>query len=119
MLKVPDHLTDMQVVLLSDILPTAWHACEMGEVHKGDVVAIWGAGPGTLDTGTHACSMLFGLCEYVTRPLKCRRSAAKDNPLKLKSMGCELRSFKLHGSALLDKLEWQTRQAVRFGKVPD
>ena len=35
----------VQVVLLSDILPTAWHACELGEVHAGDVVAIWGAGP--------------------------------------------------------------------------
>ncbi|KAK9798563.1 hypothetical protein WJX73_007560 [Symbiochloris irregularis] len=45
LLKVPDSLTDMQVVLLSDILPTAWHATEMGEVRKGDVVAIWGAGP--------------------------------------------------------------------------
>lgn len=36
----------MQVILLSDILPTAWHATEMGQVGKGDVVAIWGAGPG-------------------------------------------------------------------------
>lgn len=33
------------MILLSDILPTAWHACEMGEVGRGDRVAIWGAGP--------------------------------------------------------------------------
>ena len=33
-------------VLLSDILPTAWHANELGEVGPGDRVAIWGAGPG-------------------------------------------------------------------------
>ena len=46
LLKVPDALTDMQVILLSDILPTAWHANEMGQVGKGDTVAIWGAGPG-------------------------------------------------------------------------
>ena len=46
LLVVPDSLTDMQVILLSDILPTAWHANEMAEVRKGDVVAIWGAGPG-------------------------------------------------------------------------
>jgi hypothetical protein len=45
-LKVPPGLSDDQVVLLSDILPTAWHANEMGEVSKGDRVAIWGAGPG-------------------------------------------------------------------------
>ena len=37
----------MSVLLLSDILPTAWHATEMAEVQKGDRVAIWGAGPGT------------------------------------------------------------------------
>ena len=46
LLKVPEGMTDMQVILLSDILPTAWHATEMGQVGKGDKVAIWGAGPG-------------------------------------------------------------------------
>eukprot|EP00884_Botryococcus_braunii_P009260 jgi/Botrbrau1/18335/Bobra.0179s0062.1 len=44
-LKVPDDLSDEQVVLLSDILPTAWHANELAEVGEGDNVAIWGAGP--------------------------------------------------------------------------
>ncbi|EFN59413.1 hypothetical protein CHLNCDRAFT_8842, partial [Chlorella variabilis] len=44
-LKVPASLSDNQVVLLSDILPTAWHSCELGEVAEGDRVAIWGAGP--------------------------------------------------------------------------
>ena len=46
MLKVPEAMTDMSVLLLSDILPTAWHSTEMAEVQKGDRVAIWGAGPG-------------------------------------------------------------------------
>ena len=46
-LKVPEGMTDMSVLLLSDILPTAWHSTEMAEVQKGDRVAIWGAGPGT------------------------------------------------------------------------
>ncbi|KAK9840580.1 hypothetical protein WJX81_002855 [Elliptochloris bilobata] len=45
LLKVPDNLTDDEVVLLSDVLPTAWHACELGFVGDGDIVAIWGAGP--------------------------------------------------------------------------
>jgi threonine dehydrogenase-like Zn-dependent dehydrogenase len=45
-LKVPDGMDDLDAVLLTDILPTAWHATEMGEVGPGDVVAIWGAGPG-------------------------------------------------------------------------
>jgi hypothetical protein len=31
---------------LTDILPTAWHGTELGEVGPGDIVAIWGLGPG-------------------------------------------------------------------------
>lgn len=46
-IKVPpaSELPDEKVVLLSDILSTAWHANELGGVQKGDNVAIWGAGP--------------------------------------------------------------------------
>jgi len=44
-LKVPEGMPDEKVVLLSDILPTAWHGCEMGDVGPGRNVAIWGAGP--------------------------------------------------------------------------
>ena len=46
LIKVPSSLTDQQVLFLSDILCTAWHANELGEVKRGDVVAVWGAGPG-------------------------------------------------------------------------
>lgn len=45
LLKLPEHNNDDKYVLLSDILPTAWHANELGQVEKGDIVAIWGAGP--------------------------------------------------------------------------
>jgi threonine dehydrogenase-like Zn-dependent dehydrogenase len=38
-------LPDEKVLFLSDILPTAWHGTELAGVKKGDVVAIWGAGP--------------------------------------------------------------------------
>jgi threonine dehydrogenase-like Zn-dependent dehydrogenase len=44
-LKVPDHLSDEQVLFLTDILPTAYQAVESGGVQPGDVVAIWGCGP--------------------------------------------------------------------------
>lgn len=44
-LRVPDHVTDEQVLFLSDIFPTAWMAAENGRVSEGDVVAVWGAGP--------------------------------------------------------------------------
>ena len=45
-LKVPDHMSDDQVLLLSDVLCTSWHSTELGGVGEGDIVAIWGAGPG-------------------------------------------------------------------------
>ena len=46
LIKVPSDLSDNQVLFLSDILATGWHATELGNVHDGDSVAIWGAGPG-------------------------------------------------------------------------
>ncbi|KAH7277137.1 hypothetical protein KP509_39G035700 [Ceratopteris richardii] len=45
LLKVPEDMPDEKLLFLSDILPTAWHANELGEVGPGDNVAIWGAGP--------------------------------------------------------------------------
>ena len=44
-LKVPESLTDEQVLFLSDILPTGYMAAEMCDIKPGDVVAVWGAGP--------------------------------------------------------------------------
>jgi threonine dehydrogenase-like Zn-dependent dehydrogenase len=44
-LKVPDGLTDEQVLFLSDILPTGYMGAEMCDISPGDVVAVWGAGP--------------------------------------------------------------------------
>ena len=44
-LKVPDSLTDEQVLFLSDILPTAYMGADMCNIQRGDIVAIWGAGP--------------------------------------------------------------------------
>lgn len=36
---------DDRLILLSDVMCTAWHGCELGNVFPGSVVAIWGAGP--------------------------------------------------------------------------
>ena len=44
-LKVPDGLTDEQVLFLSDIFPTGYMGAEMCDIKPGDVVAVWGAGP--------------------------------------------------------------------------
>jgi len=44
-LKVPAHLTDEQVLFLSDIFPTGYMGAEMCDIKPGAVVAVWGAGP--------------------------------------------------------------------------
>jgi threonine dehydrogenase-like Zn-dependent dehydrogenase len=44
-LKVPDHLTDEQVLFLSDIFPTGYMAADNCNIEEGDTVAVWGAGP--------------------------------------------------------------------------
>lgn len=44
-LKVPSHLSDEQVLFLSDIFPTGYMAAENCNIEEGDTVAIWGAGP--------------------------------------------------------------------------
>jgi threonine dehydrogenase-like Zn-dependent dehydrogenase len=44
-IKVPDGMTDEQVLFLSDILPTGYMAAEACEIKPGSVVAVWGCGP--------------------------------------------------------------------------
>ena len=43
--RIPDGLTDEQVLFLGDILPTGWQAAAQCEIEPTDTVAIWGAGP--------------------------------------------------------------------------
>jgi threonine dehydrogenase-like Zn-dependent dehydrogenase len=44
-LKVPSHLSDEQVLFLSDILPTGYMAAEFCEITPDKVIAVWGCGP--------------------------------------------------------------------------
>jgi len=44
-LKIPDGLTDEQVLFLSDILPTGYMGAEMADIKPGSVIAVYGAGP--------------------------------------------------------------------------
>ncbi|MGI9041861.1 MAG: zinc-dependent alcohol dehydrogenase [Gemmatimonadales bacterium] len=44
-LKVPEGMTDEQVLFLSDIFPTGYMGAEMCNIKRGDIVAVWGAGP--------------------------------------------------------------------------
>jgi len=43
--KVPDSLSDEQVLFLGDIFPTGWQAAVQCDIHPTDTVAVWGAGP--------------------------------------------------------------------------
>lgn len=44
-IKVPDSLSDEQVLFLSDIFPTGYMAAENCNIHEGDTIAVWGCGP--------------------------------------------------------------------------
>jgi threonine dehydrogenase-like Zn-dependent dehydrogenase len=44
-IKVPDSLTDEQVLFLSDIFPTGYMAAENCNIQKGDTVLVFGCGP--------------------------------------------------------------------------
>jgi threonine dehydrogenase-like Zn-dependent dehydrogenase len=44
-IKVPDGMTDEQVLFLSDIFPTGYMAAEFCNLKGGETVAVWGAGP--------------------------------------------------------------------------
>src|SRR5258706_10103856 len=43
--KIPDGISDEQVLFLSDIFPTGYMAAENCGIQPGDTVAIWGCGP--------------------------------------------------------------------------
>jgi threonine dehydrogenase-like Zn-dependent dehydrogenase len=44
-IKVPETLTDEQVLFLGDIFPTGWQAAAQCDIEPTDTVAIWGCGP--------------------------------------------------------------------------
>lgn len=43
--KVPDNLSDEQVLFLTDIFPTGWSAIDWAQLKGGETVAIFGSGP--------------------------------------------------------------------------
>lgn len=52
--KVPDTLSDEEVLFLTDIFPTGYTGIDWGEVRGGETVAIFGAGPVGLMTAKSA-----------------------------------------------------------------
>jgi threonine dehydrogenase-like Zn-dependent dehydrogenase len=43
--KIPEGLTDEQVLFLGDIFPTGWQGAVQCDIQRDDTVAVWGAGP--------------------------------------------------------------------------
>lgn len=43
--KIPDGLSDEQVLFLGDIFPTGWQAAAQCDIQPTDTVAVWGCGP--------------------------------------------------------------------------
>jgi len=44
-LPIPDDVPDEKALYLSDIIPTAYHGCEIENVKQDSTVTIWGLGP--------------------------------------------------------------------------
>jgi S-(hydroxymethyl)glutathione dehydrogenase / alcohol dehydrogenase len=77
--KVPDGLTDEQVLFLTDIFSTGWAACEWGKIKKGDTVAIFGCGPVGImamkSAWLHGAGRVIGVDIYEYRLAKARETA--------------------------------------------
>ena len=44
-IKIPEHLSDEQVLFLTDIFPTGWQAAENAGIQGGETVVVFGCGP--------------------------------------------------------------------------
>ena len=56
-MKVPDGIPDEKLLFLTDIFPTGYMGAENCNIHPGDTVAIWGAGP-VAQFAIRSCFML-------------------------------------------------------------
>ena len=103
-LKVPDDLTDEQVLFLTDIFPTAYEAVENCAIQPGDTIANWGCGP----VGLFAikCAFMLGAEKVI----------AIDNVPERLQMAADAGALTLnfHDDAILPKLEEMTG-----GRGPD
>jgi threonine dehydrogenase-like Zn-dependent dehydrogenase len=59
-MKIPDDMSDEDVLFLGDILPTGYQGAEMGSIQGGDTVVVFGAGPVGLATARSAWLMGAG-----------------------------------------------------------
>jgi threonine dehydrogenase-like Zn-dependent dehydrogenase len=77
-IKIEDGIPDEQVLFLSDIFPTGYMGAEMCDIKRGDVVAVWGAGP--VGQFAMASAYLLGAERVIAidrYPYRLRRAAVK------------------------------------------
>jgi alcohol dehydrogenase len=78
--KIPDGLTDEQVVLLADIASTGFSGAESGKVRIGDTVAVFAQGPiglcATAGAKLMGASLIIGIDGDTTRLQMARRMGA-------------------------------------------
>jgi threonine dehydrogenase-like Zn-dependent dehydrogenase len=104
--KIPDALSDEQVLFLSDIFPTGYMAAENCGLQPGDVVAVWGCGP----VGLMAIRSAFLLGAE-------RVLAIDDVPARLEAarrLGAETVDFGTEDTDVVDRLKQLT-----YGLGPD
>jgi len=86
LLKLPSDVPDEKAIFLSDVLCTALHACEIGEVTEGKTVAIWGCGP--IGLMAQKWSLLRGAKRVIAIDCLPDRLSLAEN------LGCEVINFK-------------------------
>lgn len=80
--KVPNSLTDEQVVLTGDVITTGLSASETGNVMLGDVVAVFGLGPvgivASIGAKLRGASIVIGIEPIGYRALKAKEMGGPD-----------------------------------------
>jgi len=87
---IPEGMDPDDVVLLTDVVPTAYQAAEMGGIKPGDTVVVFGAGP--IGIMAAKCAWLFGaarviIIDHIEYRLEFAKNYAKAEPYNFKSIG--------------------------------
>jgi threonine dehydrogenase-like Zn-dependent dehydrogenase len=93
-MKIPDDMSEEDVLFLTDALPTGYQAAEMGSIREGDTVVVFGAGPIGLFAAKCAFLMAAGRVIVVDH-LDYRLEFAR------RYTGCEVMNFEEAGDVVL------------------
>ncbi|MET0552616.1 MAG: zinc-dependent alcohol dehydrogenase [Vicinamibacteria bacterium] len=105
-IKVPDTLSDEQVLFLSDIFPTGFMAAENCGIAPDDVIAVWGCGPVGL-MAIRSAFLLGASRVLAIDDVAYRLDAAR-------ALGAETIDFGTDGADVVDRLKQLT-----YGLGPD